>query len=391
MKIIDYIKEKLFKKENENPLSLPQPPHLYDNLVKRKEIDSIIANMPNNLTQIEKAYYIYLELGKLLSESPKFVFSDFHKKHQIYNDEINSNYFGICKSISNLYVRILTDKRVGIEAQCVKQHPGSPVSHVDTLITIDGKHYLCNLISDLSRIKTSRRVNGFAYDIIGNEAQQSSTNYYADLLNSYYGDIDFLLREDIEQMDKKLNYSFFIPQYTSEDERGIYTDDTIELLKKEFNDPELFKKYVLHGRDVEEENILKYKLEYLFENINNITDFNYSDSKKKEINYLENIRYYMKIAQKLFSPNELSRIQAYAITHKNNVKNIMSVIKVKPLNSSNPNEKNLYYMYSNSSKKYYRMYPDDLKYILESKNLYDINIIGTFDKYDPRDIDELEL
>ena len=40
-----------------------------------------------------------------------------------YNDKIDSEYYGICKSISELYVSILRDKRIGISADLVKKYP----------------------------------------------------------------------------------------------------------------------------------------------------------------------------------------------------------------------------------------------------------------------------
>ena len=122
---------------------------------KSDYLKNLINNMPQNLSQIEKAYYIYIELGKIVSENPQFVFTD-----------------------------------------------------------RDGKE-------------------------------------------KHYGKIDSLTRQDIEQLDKKLGYSFFIPETSNENERGLYTEDTIELLRKDMNDPELFKKYVLHDKAVSEEELLR--------------------------------------------------------------------------------------------------------------------------------------
>ena len=52
--------------------------------------DTIINNMPQDLSEIEKAYYIYLELGKIVSESPQFVFTDREGKERHYNYKIDS-------------------------------------------------------------------------------------------------------------------------------------------------------------------------------------------------------------------------------------------------------------------------------------------------------------
>ena len=94
------------------------------------------------------------------------------------------------------------------------------------------------------------------------------------------------------------------------------------------NNPELFKKYVLHNKDVSEEELLKYKLDYIFENINKLTDY------KGTMNYLENIRYYLYVAKNILSSEEGSRIQAYVVTTGKDLSRIISILKVKPLKES---------------------------------------------------------
>ena len=68
------------------------------------------------------------------------------------------------------------------------------------------------------------------------------------------------------------------------------------------------KKYVLHNKDGSAEELLKYKLDYIFENINKLTDY------KVTMNYLENIKYYLYVAKNILSPEECSRIQSYVAT-----------------------------------------------------------------------------
>ena len=386
MRIVDYLKNFINKLKNkkQNQLLLDSPKNLYTNLINSTEIDTIINNMPQNISQIEKAYYIYLELGKIVSESPQFVFTNREGKERHYNDVIDSKYYGICKSISELYVSILRDKRIGISADLVKKYPESPITHIDTILKIDGKNYITNLISDLSRIKTSRRVNSFCFDLsrpVNVPILKEENESYLKRLELYYGKIDSLTRRDIEKLDKKLGYSFFIPKISKEDERGLYTEDTIELLKKDMNNPELFKKYVLHNKDVSEEELLKYKLDYIFENINKLTDY------KGTMNYLENIRYYLYVAKNILSPEEGSRIQAYVATTGNDLSRIISILKVKPLKEKN----NIYYLYSAKYKKYVGKTPEEMKQFISSIDKNSLQIIGTFDRFNPKETDELEL
>lgn len=385
MIIVDYFKNFInkIKSKKQNQLLLDVPENTYTSLINSSQIDSIINNMPQNLSEIEKAYYIYLELGKIVSENPNFVFTDLKGKEKLYDDEIDSNYYGICKSISELYVSILRDKRIGISADLVKKQPESSISHIDVVLKINGNNYIVNLISDLSRIKTSRRVNSFCFDL--NRSQNhpiidEENELYLIRLENYYGKIDSLTREDIEQLDKKLGYSFFIPQLSNDNERGFYTEDAIELLRKDMNNPDSFKKYVLHNKDVPKKEILKYKLDYIFENINKLTDYN------SNMNYLENIRYYVYVAQKILSPKEGRRLQAYVAKVGDDLSNIISIIKVK-----SDNKNNLYYVYSDKDNKYLYKTPEEMKNFIDNIDRDSLNIIGTFDRFNPRKIDELEL
>ena len=390
MKIVDYLNNFINRIRNKkrNQLLIDMPKNLYTSLINNHQINSIINNMPQNLSQIEKAYYIYLELGKIVSESPNFVFTDRNGKESHYDDVIGNEYYGICKSISELYISILEDKRIGISADLVKKYPESPITHVDTILKINEKNYIVNLISDLSRIKTSRRVNSFCFDLRKPENDpiiREKCKSYLKRLEQYYGKIDSLTRKDIERLDKKLGYSFFVPQFSEDNKRGIYTEDTIELLKKDMSDPELFKEYVLHNTEVPKEEILKYKLDYIFENINKLADYN------SNMNYLENIRYYLYVAKKILSPEEGSRIQAYVATVENDLSNIISILKVKPLNKSDDKNNNIYYLYSNRDKKYIGKTPEEMKQFIDSVDTDSLHIIGTFDRFNPRKIDELEL
>lgn len=51
------------KKQNQPLLALPK--NLYTNLISSFEINTIINNIPQNLSEIEKAYYIYLGVGEI--------------------------------------------------------------------------------------------------------------------------------------------------------------------------------------------------------------------------------------------------------------------------------------------------------------------------------------
>lgn len=301
---------------------------IYERRINKRDIESIIAQMPKGLSELEKAYYIYVQIGKIVKENPDFFVPSKDNLEEIYNQEINEKDEGICKSIAELYVAVLKDKRIGIDADLVKMHPHSPIGHIDVVIKIDGKRYLVNLISDSYRIKAKKRVKSFGFDLSKvpgpQHVQDDYRNYLRRLVN-YYGRIDTVSEQEIEAMDKKINYSYHTHNMKPE-ERGIYSEDTIYMLKKEFRDinsPE-FKKHVLLNRQVDESDILVYKLEYISRNIEKLIEFD------GNINFLDIDKLYRNIVTKILEPKELDRIEEFNISLGKDVRNRLMIIKVKP-------------------------------------------------------------
>lgn len=360
----------------------------YKDLVASDKIESIITNMPSDLSDLEKAYYVYIELGKVVSENPDFVFSDRPYKIEHYNDEMDEKFYGICKSISELYVSVLKDERIGIDAELVKKNPESPISHIDTILKIDGKCYVANLISDLSKIKSSRRIDSFGSDLerfANNSKALEEFTGYTKRLEKRFGKLSTLTRGQREQMDVKLGYS-----YLSQDSKdssnelpskGLYTEDVIELLRKDMQNPESFKKYVLQDKDVPKEEYLKYKLKYIFDNIGKYTDYT------AEMNYLESIRYYIYVAKKLLSPDDLNRINTYVATVDDNKRNVISIFKVSPNEKDGLND---YFMYSKEDKKYNEVSQVEMNNFLNSLNGKNVRIVGEFDRYRPKPLSDLD-
>lgn len=360
----------------------------YKDLVASDKIESIISNMPSDLSNLEKAYYVYTELGKVVSENPEFVFTDRAGKETHYNDQMDTEFYGICKSISELYVSVLKDKRIGIEAELVKKSPKSPITHVDTVLKVDGKYYIANLISDLSKIKSSRRIDSFGagldrYD--RNPKMKEDYEEYVKKLEKRFGKFATLTREQREEMDVKLGYSY-LPQVSKSEsnelpKRGLYTEDVIELLRKDMQNSESFKKYVLHDKDVPKKEHLKYKLKYIFDNINKYTDYT------ADMNYLENIRYYIYVAKKLLPSDELNRINTYVATIDDDKRNVVSIFKVSPNEKDGLND---YFMYSKEDKKYNEVSQMEMNDFLNSLSGRNVKIIGEFDRYRPMPLSELE-
>lgn len=108
--------------------------------------------------------------------------------------------------------------------------------------------------------------------------------------------------------------------------------------------------------------------------------------------YLENIRYYMKIAQKLLTPEEISRLCPYVAVKSNNMNDIISILKVLPLHlTEKRGEGNIYYLYSQEDNKYKRKTAEEMKDFIYGINKDSLRIVGMFDRYAPQSLEELEL
>ena len=379
MKIIDILKEKIFNIKVRKKHLLPNPDYNYANdVIKIKE--RIISSIPANITQMEKAYYIYLELGKILYEDPINAFGKKKDREELSNKKIDNMLHGNCKAIAELYVSILNDERVGIKSEllAIDKENGS---HVDTVLYINGKQYIANLISDLSRIKTHKKVKSFCFDF-KDKPNIQYTKDYKEKISRYYKKLAFLTKQEMEQLDKRFGYSY-IPETEKENSsRGLYTEDVFERIGKELEDHKIFEKYVLKGKkDLTDDEILKCKLQFFFENMHKFSTYN------GEMRYLENIRYYFYTLMKFFTQEEKRKINIYACTINNDFSNIYSIIKLR---QGNPKERNnTYFIYDKNKQMYVEIDKKDLVLIVNGKE--DFKIIGEVDHNKYIEKEELEL
>lgn len=373
MKIVDWFRRIRLRKRLLIPSSNPD----YEDSIKQVKEKIINSMQSREFSKIEEAYYVYIELGKILSEDPINAFGEVEERRGLFNKKIGKELQGNCKAIAELYVSILGD--IGINSDLIKVNE-NPGAHVDAVLNIEGKNYITNLIGDLSRIKTAKRVNSFAFNLENNRNIMYSPTYKDRVKKCY--NLSFLPREEIERMDKKLGYSYSNESEKDNNKRGIYTEDVFERIKQELADPEKFKKYVLKGReDVREEDIFKYKLEFLLENMDKFSTYN------SNARYLENIRYYFYTLKKFFSEEEAKRINMYACVNNGDFSKIHSIVKLRP--SEKSKGENTYFAYNNTDRKYKEISREELKrFVDRAKGL---EIIGEIDNKEQIDIEELEL
>lgn len=124
-------------------------------------VDKIFKDMPPNLTQVEKARYIYIQLGKYFSYDEQYIISNSEKeKREIFDRDIEDivNDKVVCTSLSRIYENLLNSIGINAKTRLVK---GERLGHAYTEIELDGEKYKADLIHDLMHIKTGFKTKHF--------------------------------------------------------------------------------------------------------------------------------------------------------------------------------------------------------------------------------------
>lgn len=153
--------------------------------------ENVLRRMPANLTQIEQARYIYLQLGKLFTFDEKYWLGNSKTRRMIYKSarkihtpkDLKSNKV-ICVSLTNTYNSLL--QRIGIEAEAV--HAEDDL-HVYSIFKIDGVEYEADLQRDMKFIQAHRKTRLF-----GREPDYSTRKLISD--------------EQMQEMDEKFGYTY---------------------------------------------------------------------------------------------------------------------------------------------------------------------------------------
>lgn len=158
--------------------------------------ENILRRMPANLTQMEQARYIYLQLGKLFTFDEKYWLGNSKTRRMIYKSakkiktpkDLKNNKV-ICVSLTNMYNSLL--QRMGIEAEAV--HAEDDL-HVYTIFKIDGVEYEADLQRDMKFIQAHRKTRSF-----GREPDYSTRKLISD--------------EQMQEMDDKFGYTYEGDEY----------------------------------------------------------------------------------------------------------------------------------------------------------------------------------
>lgn len=225
--------------------------------------EKVINNMPANLTDLEKARYLYIELGKILSFSTKFQNTDdlnfsLMMIMEVDIDKFNKNQVN-CNIWAQLYSQLLTV--VGIKSEIIDE------GHKYVEFYIDGERYVADAThgtyNDLARIHNDDNTCNFGLALFKNRHSN----------NVSCNEKDLKLLEDI---DSKLGYN------TDEKENIM---ELKELLKT-IRDGSFDIRSVSNNSEIDDD--LIFKMEYLFSKLGALKA-GYYESK----DYVRNMESYM--------------------------------------------------------------------------------------------------
>ena len=259
-------------------------------------INFIATSMPDDLTDLEKVRYIYINLGKLFSYDYRIVVDEsVISKPLDYADNEISRY-QTCYQISEVLTVLINGLVPTCHAKVIERKINGRSfnkEHVATeVIFKDNLKILLDLTLDLSNIQAGLRTKEFGFTTNSNN------------------DYDIIFLRECEEMDKKLGFI-----------ADKYTDDYIDEFKRILNNTNFSG---------------KTKAEILDFKIRKIKEVLAKDFKGEH----EAIRYINTLFNKILTNEELSTLKQFNLSYENTDElNFMAIFSFDELG--------LYYSYSN--------------------------------------------
>lgn len=129
------------------------------------EYRNIIKSIPNNLSKLEKAYYVYVRLCEILYENQAVVYN-YLENFDFCFDTVRENNVGNCRQMSELFACFLIHEKI-VDNCFLTRKPvpvqGLDLRHIDVVLQIDGKLYMADLIRDTVNIRAGIRTMKFGF------------------------------------------------------------------------------------------------------------------------------------------------------------------------------------------------------------------------------------
>ena len=259
-------------------------------------INFIMSSLPDDITDLEKVRYIYINLGKLFSYDYRIIVDESVASIPIDYTHNEIGRYKTCYQISEVLMILINGLIPSCQAKLIErtiQGRHFAKEHVATEVTFsDGLKIILDLTLDLANIQGGLKTKEFGF----------TTNSA--------GEYDIISLKECAEMDRKLG--FIAEKYTDD-----YIDEFVEELSKtDFS-----------GKTPAE--IVEYKISKAKERF----------SKDFKGNH-EAIRYIYTLLNKILSTRELSKLKQYNLSYCNSDDyNLMAIYAFDELG--------LYYSYSN--------------------------------------------
>lgn len=239
-----------------------------------KKLIEIIERMPDNLTDLQKVRYIYIEVCRFFSYNPEYITGDKEKKEELFDQDVDIHAMmenkAICSSLSRAIIHLL--RELGIECNGVFFN-GNRDGHLEVIVGVDGEIYELNPASDLMNVKMGFHTIGFARRMV-----QSS-------MESFLG-YSYLTQNQIKELDDALGYTFGLSEEYIDEvaKRGesvedhnfrIYMEEAVDEIANSLYSEEELNSYITSIHPDVDVSLLssqdfdKYRIEFLMNYVNN--------------------------------------------------------------------------------------------------------------------------
>ena len=249
------------------------------------DFEETIKGMPKNLSKMEKARYLYIELGKYYCYDEKYFTSKTEEEKEAIINLKPENLKGknvICTSLSRKFEEILN--RAGVNAKYAMRENNGKLQHAFIEMEIDGELYCMDLIHDLMNIKAGFETKDFC-------------------TNDGDGRYKALSKEEISKIDKKIGYKH----------QG---DEEVKRLREKISS--------IHNFDGE-----KYDEDSIKKAIDIVARF----SEKKDMQFLERKDYFFELMKRIIDMEHAKKVYDFekpiTCVGKNMDLNIFQILQPK--------------------------------------------------------------
>ena len=312
-----------------------------------KEYEEKNGKMP----QEKMAYYIYRRMGQIYSYKEAYHLlqlaniKDYMKKIEIHREGTSEQGEAICTDMNGGCVECMQE--MGINAKNLAiEADATPLYHADACFEVNGKYYFFNLTSDVMRIQTGMRVRHFGVsqerlaERFGKGIPGVDRLYLLYRMNEENDGEPFseIPEETIEKWDEEFGFSY----------KGLYTNDVLEMMKKECFDPQYMAEFF--GTDKPDELVQK-KFEFVMKYIGIV-----GAERKRRVGNVEALEYYLRLSKSMLTKQEIDKyIELCAgLVEENGKRKAKNIVVIKK------EKENVYYLYNQEKQVYEKIEKEEL-------------------------------